>query len=88
MTFSPDGGTLASGSMDGTIKLWNLRTMQEVCTIPFDLKPALGKEIGVQGVGFSPDGNSLWAFSRSGNLKFWRAATPKEIAAAGKADEP
>ena len=49
---------------------------------------ALGKEIGVQGVGFSPDGNSLWAFSRNGNLKFWRAATPKEIAAAGKADEP
>jgi WD40 repeat protein len=88
LDFSPDGGTLASCSMDGTIKLWNLRTMQEVCTIPFDVKPALGKEIGVQGVSFAPDGNSLWAFSRSGMLKFWRAATRREIAAAGKADEP
>jgi len=88
VTFSPDGGTLASCSMDGTIKLWNLRTMQEVCTIPFDVKPALGKELGVQGVSFAPDGNSLWAFSRSGILKFWRAATLQEIAAAGKADEP
>jgi WD40 repeat protein len=82
LAFSPDGGTLASCSMDGTIKLWNLQTMQEVCTITFDVKPALGKEIGVQGVGFAPDGNSLWAFSRSGILKYWRAATTDEIAAA------
>ena len=88
LAFSPDGGTLASSSMDGTIKLWNLRTMQEVCTITFDVKPALGKEIGVQGVGFAPDGNSLWAFSRSGILKYWRAATPDEIAIAGQAHKP
>src|SRR5207302_1465775 len=66
LAFSPDGGTLASSSLDGTIKLWNLKIMQEVCTITFDVKHALGKEIGVQGVGFGPDGNSLWAFSRSG----------------------
>jgi WD40 repeat protein len=88
LAFSPDGGTLASCSMDGTIKLWNLQTMQEVCTITFDVKPAPGKEIGVQGVGFAPDGNSLWAFSRSGVLKYWRAATLDEIAAAEKADKP
>jgi WD40 repeat protein len=88
LAFSPDGGTLASCSMDGTIKLWNLQTLQEVCTITFDVKPALGKEIGVQGVGFAPDGNSIWAFSRSGILKYWRAATPDEIAAAGQAHKP
>ncbi len=88
LAFSSDGRTLASCSMDGTIKLWNLHTMQEVCTITFDVKPALGKEIGVQGVGFAPDGNSLWAFSRSGILKYWRAATLDEIAAAGHAHKP
>ena len=88
VAFSPDGGTLASCSMDGTIKLWNLQTMQEVCTITFDVKPAPGKEIGVQGVGFAPDGNSLWAFSRSGILKYWRAATLDEIAAARQAHKP
>jgi WD40 repeat protein len=88
LAFSPDAGTLASCSMDGTIKLWNLRTMQEVCTINFHVKPALGKELGVQDVGFAPDGNSLWAFSRSGVLKYWRAATPDEIAAAERADKP
>jgi serine/threonine protein kinase/WD40 repeat protein len=88
LAFSPDGGTLASCSMDGTIKLWNLHTMQEVCTITFDVKPAQGKEIGVQGVAFAPDGNSLWAFSRSGVLKYWRAATSDEIVEAAKADKP
>jgi WD40 repeat protein len=86
LAFSPDGGTLASCSMDGTIKLWNLQTMQEVCTITFDVKPAPGKEIGVQGVDFAPDGNSLWAFSRSGVLKYWRAAASDEILAAAHAD--
>jgi serine/threonine protein kinase/WD40 repeat protein len=82
LAFSPDGETLASCSMDGTIKLWNLGIMQEVCTITFDIRHAPGKEIGVQGVGFAPDGNSLWAFSRSGILKYWRAAMPEEIATA------
>jgi serine/threonine protein kinase/WD40 repeat protein len=88
VAFSPDGGTLTTCSMDGTIKLWNLRIMQEVCTIVFDIKHAMGKEIGVQGVGFAPDGNSLWAFSRSGSLKCWRVATPEEIATAQTADKP
>ena len=88
LDFSPDGATLASSGMNGTIKLWNLHTMQEVCTIPFDVKPAPGKELGVEGVGFAPDGNSLWAFSRSGALKSWHAATPEEFAAAKQDDQP
>ena len=88
LAFSADGETLASCSLDGTIKLWNLRIMQEVCTIPFDVQHALGKEIGVSGVEFAPDGHSLWAFSRSGILKYWRTATPDQIAAAQRDDRP
>jgi hypothetical protein len=71
LAFSPDGGTLASCSMDGTIKLWNLQTMQEVCTIPFDVKPALGKEIGVQGVGSRAEGQYL--STRQVLTSAWRA---------------
>jgi hypothetical protein len=62
--------------------------MQEVCTLPFDTRPSLGKEIGVQALGFATDGNSLWAFSRSGTLRYWRTAAPAEIAAAQAADKP
>jgi eukaryotic-like serine/threonine-protein kinase len=88
LAFSPDGGTLASCCLDGTIKLWNLRTIQEACTIVFDTKPALGKEIGVQSVAFSPDGNSLWACSRSGVVKYWLALKPNEIARVEPASKP
>jgi serine/threonine protein kinase/WD40 repeat protein len=88
LAFSPDGETLASCSLDGTIKMWNLQTMQEVCTLPFDTRSSLGKEIGVQGVGFTTDGNSLWAFSRSGTLRYWRTAGLADIATARAADKP
>jgi WD40 repeat protein len=88
LDFSPDGATLVSSGMNGTIKLWNLHTMQEVCTIPFDVKPAPGKELAVEGVGFTPDGDSLWAFSRNGALKSWHAATPEELAAARQDEQP
>jgi WD40 repeat protein len=87
LAFSPDGGTLASCSLDGTIKLWNLRVMQEVCTIVFDVKPTLGKELGVQAIAFAPDGDALWACSRSGAVKYWRAAKSDEIIAAGPASK-
>ena len=88
LAFSPDGGTLASCSMDGTIKLWNLRMMQDVCTVVFDVKPTLGKELGVQAIAFTPDGDALWACSRSGALKYWRAAKSDEIIATGATSKP
>jgi hypothetical protein len=33
ITFTPDGQTIASGGADGTIKIWNLNTQQEICTL-------------------------------------------------------
>ena len=52
VSFSPDGGLVASGSSDGTIKLWDVASGQEVATLE-------GHTDWVQSVSFSPDGGLL-----------------------------
>jgi WD40 repeat protein len=52
VAFSPDGQTLASGSDDDTIILWNLSTRQPIATLQ-------GHTDDVNTVAFSPDGQTL-----------------------------
>jgi WD40 repeat protein len=64
VNFSPDGQTLASGSEDQTIKLWNVTSGQELRTL-------IGHKDWVNSVAISPDGQTLASGSRDETIKIW-----------------
>ena len=70
VAFSPDGRWALSGSMDETVKLWEVATGREVRTFP-------GNDGVVMAVAFSPDGR--WALTGSGKLKLWEVATGRKV---------
>ncbi len=67
-SWSPDGGTLASASRDGTVKLWEVASGR--CTATF-----AGHENWVGSCSWSPDGGTLASASHDGTVKLWEVAS-------------
>lgn len=74
--FSPDGRLLASGGMDNTVKIWDLRTGLELKTIN-------GHSNQVTDVAFTPDGTHLITRANDDAVKLWDVQTGKPLAASG-----
>ena len=69
VSFSPDGGTIASGSLDDTIRLWDAATGAH-------RRPTLTGHTGwVFSVSFSPDGGTIASGSGDRTIRLWDAAT-------------
>ena len=73
LAFSPGGKLLASGGMDGTVRIGEATWT----SIPAVLR---GHEREVSSVAFSPDGTTLASAGHDGTIRFWDVAGRREKA--------
>jgi eukaryotic-like serine/threonine-protein kinase len=72
VAFSPDGKWLATGTLQGEIKIWEFATRREAMR----LGPVGHKLLSLE---FSPDGKTVAASGESGIVWLWEAATGREV---------
>jgi eukaryotic-like serine/threonine-protein kinase len=72
LAISPDGRSLASGSQDGALSLWDAATGRALAT-------PRGHAHTVNQVRFSPDGRRIASASWDHTVRLWDAATGEEI---------
>lgn len=70
--FSPDARTIASGSWDKSIRLWDVKSGKLIFTLE-------GHTFRVWSVCFSPDGQTVASCSEDRSIRLWDISSGKEI---------
>ncbi|WTX14837.1 hypothetical protein OG303_23515 [Streptomyces sp. NBC_00005] len=80
-----DSRTLASGSADDTIRLWNVTDPRHVTRLG---APLTGHGGPVNVLTYSPDGHTLASGSDDVSVRLWNVAAPSEAAPIGQSMSP
>jgi WD40 repeat protein len=73
VVFSPDGKMLAAAGFDGTVRLWNLASGEQVGN------PLKGHSRYVADVAFSPDGKLLASVGTESFIRLWDVASGQPV---------
>jgi WD40 repeat protein/class 3 adenylate cyclase len=73
VSMSPNGAFLASGSVDGTIQLWDVRQRRALGP------PLVGHDGAITSVAFSPDGKTLAAGNYDKTVRLWDVARRRPL---------